>query len=72
VDSALFIGEHGPSFLSGYLEAGGRECDAFSAPDHESGRSLIAPDLSRYTTILVKGSRSTRMELFADKIMEEV
>jgi len=71
ISRLIFIGNHGRSFSRGFVSGGGDQRSLTLAPDKESAWELIANDITGFTTILVKGSRVMKMELIADRILEE-
>jgi UDP-N-acetylmuramoyl-tripeptide--D-alanyl-D-alanine ligase len=69
--TVCFVGEFGEAFREGFLEGGGRETAIrVHAHKDEAWRTLVR-ELPRFDVILVKGSRSTRMEEMADRIIRE-
>ena len=55
----------------GFLSGGGNPSSFVKVADREEAWTAIRDGLSKFGAILVKGSRVTRMELVADRILEE-
>ncbi len=70
IAKAIFVGGFGAPFAEGFVHAGGAGDAVCAVSDHEEAWSLVQPILKEYRTILVKGSRSMKMEVLADKIHE--
>jgi UDP-N-acetylmuramoyl-tripeptide--D-alanyl-D-alanine ligase len=71
VDLVVFLGSFGGSVEEGFLSGGGYPSSFVRAADREEAWSAIRDRLNNFGAILVKGSRVTRMELVADRILEE-
>ena len=71
VDLVVFLGSFGGSVEEGFLSGGGNPSSFVRAADREEAWSAIRDRLNNFGAILVKGSRVTRMELVADRILEE-
>jgi len=71
IDRMVFVGDFGASFAEGFLAAGGDSRKLTLAADKETAWNIIEPDLANFGAVLVKGSRAMRMELIADRIVQE-
>ncbi len=71
VSHCVFVGSFRESFAKGFLAAGGKATAVDIATDQESAWEAIKDKVDRFKTILVKGSRRMKMELFADKVRGE-
>jgi len=67
----VFVGNYGKHFHDGFVSGGGDPGAVSLAPDKDTAWRLIQERLDRFETILVKGSRAMRMEVIADRILEE-
>ncbi len=67
----VFVGDCGEAFSTGFASAGGDPHALTSVPDKEAAWSAVASDLQSFGAILVKGSRAMKMEIIADRILEE-
>jgi UDP-N-acetylmuramoyl-tripeptide--D-alanyl-D-alanine ligase len=71
VGRLIFVGKYGDSVLQGFISEGGDKRFVIPVPDKEAAWNLIGSDIKKFSTILVKGSRVMKMELLADRILEE-
>lgn len=71
VNHCVFVGSFKEAFAKGFISAGGKSTSLDTAPDHETAWEAIKDKLTRFQTILVKGSRGMKMEVFADKVRGE-
>jgi len=71
INRVVFVGKFGKAFCKGFVSAGGDVRSVVPAPDKDSAWDLIRSDLNGFDIILVKGSRAMRMEVMADRILEE-
>ncbi|MFH0821877.1 MAG: UDP-N-acetylmuramoyl-tripeptide--D-alanyl-D-alanine ligase [Pseudomonadota bacterium] len=71
VGRVVFVGDYGPAFEKGFIGAGGDPGSVNVMETAEDAWRLVLPILSGYEVVLVKGSRSMRMEIMADRILEE-
>jgi UDP-N-acetylmuramoyl-tripeptide--D-alanyl-D-alanine ligase len=71
ISRLIFVGNYGRSVSDGFVSEGGDERFVTSVPDKEAAWDIISDDINEFTTILVKGSRVMKMELIADRILEE-
>jgi UDP-N-acetylmuramoyl-tripeptide--D-alanyl-D-alanine ligase len=71
IDRVVFVGSFGPSFAEGFVSAGGNAASLMLAEDKEAAWKVMSPEVGSFGTILVKGSRVMRMEVLADRIVEE-
>jgi UDP-N-acetylmuramoyl-tripeptide--D-alanyl-D-alanine ligase len=71
IDRLIFVGANGRFFAEGYIAAGGDANAVTLAQDKESAWNVIGPDVGKFGSILVKGSRLMKMETVADRILEE-
>jgi UDP-N-acetylmuramoyl-tripeptide--D-alanyl-D-alanine ligase len=71
IDRLVFVGASGPLFAEGFIAAGGNESSLTLTTDRDEAWKVIRPEIGRFAAILVKGSRVMRMELLADRIVEE-
>jgi len=71
IDHCVFVGSYGASFAEGFLGAGGPAHALTTASDREQAWEVVKDKARNFRTILIKGSRRMRMELFADMILQE-
>lgn len=71
VNHCVFVGSFKDSFASGFMAGGGKSASLDIAPDHETAWKAVRDKVEHFQTILVKGSRRMKMEMFADKIRGE-
>jgi UDP-N-acetylmuramoyl-tripeptide--D-alanyl-D-alanine ligase len=71
IDHCVFIGSHCGSFADGFLGAGGSAHALTTATDRDQAWDALRDRILSFRTILIKGSRRMRMELFADRIVQE-
>jgi len=71
IDRLVFVGRFGNDFLRGFVAAGGDMTACILVPDRDTAWDVLAPGLEGFGTILVKGSRIMKMELIANRIVEE-
>jgi UDP-N-acetylmuramoyl-tripeptide--D-alanyl-D-alanine ligase len=71
IDRIVFVGNSGHFFSKGFLSAGGNKQSLTLVPDKEQAWDIICPDVPKFETILVKGSRAMKMEYIADRIWQE-
>jgi UDP-N-acetylmuramoyl-tripeptide--D-alanyl-D-alanine ligase len=71
VGRLVFVGKYGDSVLQGFISEGGDKRFVIPVPDKEAAWNIIGSDIKKFSTILVKGSRVMKMELLADRILEE-
>lgn len=71
IDRLVFVGASGRFFAEGFAAGGGNGKSVTLASDKDEAWRVIGPEVRRFGAILVKGSRVMRMELLADRIVEE-
>lgn len=71
IDRLVFVGRFGKDFLRGFVAGRGDMRACILVPDRDTAWDVIAPGLESFGTILVKGSRIMKMELIANRIVEE-
>ena len=71
INRLIFVGSYGKSFVSGFTRDGGDNGSVTWAQDKEEAWKIVQRDLKRFGVILVKGSRLTKMETIADRILKE-
>ncbi len=71
IDRLVHVGAFGSAVADGFVAAGGDKTAVTVAPDKETAWKVIAPTVSTFGAILVKGSRVMRMEMLANRIVEE-
>lgn len=72
IDRIIFIGEFANDFGSGFLNGNGSSQALTVFSDKEAAWEAIKMELGAYDRILVKASRSMKMELIANRILEEI
>ncbi|MEW6348218.1 MAG: UDP-N-acetylmuramoyl-tripeptide--D-alanyl-D-alanine ligase [Thermodesulfobacteriota bacterium] len=70
IDAVVFVGAYRESFARGFLDAGVSAERLITAEDKDTAWEAISQSVSEYSAVLVKGSRFTRMEVIADRIVE--
>jgi UDP-N-acetylmuramoyl-tripeptide--D-alanyl-D-alanine ligase len=71
IDRVVFVGSHGMDFKRGFEEGGGTAESLVLADGKDAAWEAVAKDVNNYNAILVKGSRAMKMEILADRILEE-
>jgi UDP-N-acetylmuramoyl-tripeptide--D-alanyl-D-alanine ligase len=71
IDRVVFVGSFGPAFAEGFVAGGGDPQALTLAPDKDAAWAAIVHDMSSFAAILVKGSRSMKMETIASRIEEK-
>jgi UDP-N-acetylmuramoyl-tripeptide--D-alanyl-D-alanine ligase len=71
IDRVIFTGAFGPPFREGFVSAGGSPDAVTCAPDRDSAWEIIQREWRDYYAVLVKGSRSMKMETIADRLTRE-
>ncbi len=71
IDRLVHVGAFGSAVAEGFVAAGGDKSAVFVAADKEAAWKVIAPTVSSFGAILVKGSRVMRMEMLANLIVGE-
>ncbi len=71
ISRIVFVGGFGTFFERGFVSAGGNARNIIVSPNKKAAWEAIKPELKKFTTILVKGSRRMEMETLADQILEE-
>ncbi|MFH0958889.1 MAG: UDP-N-acetylmuramoyl-tripeptide--D-alanyl-D-alanine ligase [Pseudomonadota bacterium] len=72
LDMIIFVGSYGSYFARGFLTSGGDEKAIHLFQDKEQAWKLIRDSVGKFERILVKGSRSMKMEIIADRIEKEM
>ena len=72
VDAVIYIGKFGEHFASGFLKTGDGRRSLNLFDDKEKAWEFMRKRIGNYGRILVKGSRSMKMELIADQIEKEM
>lgn len=71
IDRLIHIGTFGSAVAEGFVAAGGKSDAVTVAEDKETAWKAIAPTVKSFGAILVKGSRVMKMEILANRIVEE-
>jgi len=71
ISRLIFVGDYGRSFSRGFISGGGDERSLTLVPDKEAAWDILGSEIGRFGMILVKGSRVMKMELIANRILEE-
>jgi len=71
ISRIVFVGGFGTFFERGFVSAGGNARNIIVSPNKKAAWEAIKPELKKFTTILVKGSRRMEMETLAEQILEE-
>ena len=72
VKSVIYVGKYGDDFSRGFSTFGGDERSIRLFVDKEKAWDFIRPKIGDFERILVKGSRSMKMEIIADQIEKEM
>jgi UDP-N-acetylmuramoyl-tripeptide--D-alanyl-D-alanine ligase len=67
----VFVGALGRFFERGFLSVSGEAQKVAVVPDKEAAWNAIQPELKTFRAILIKGSRTMKMETLANRILEE-
>ncbi|MBI5569241.1 MAG: UDP-N-acetylmuramoyl-tripeptide--D-alanyl-D-alanine ligase [Desulfomonile tiedjei] len=71
IERLIYVGSFGRAVHEGFVAGGGNERAVTLAEDKDTAWHAIAPVVRDFDAILVKGSRMMRMEILADRIVEE-
>ncbi len=72
IDRVVFIGRSSEAFAKGFHELNGISSGLTLFSDKETAWKTIRDEIGAYDRILVKASRSMKMEQIADRILEEI
>ncbi len=68
----IYVGKYRDEFSTGFLTSGGDKKSISLFPDKDQAWEFMRKRIGNYGRILVKGSRSMKMELIADQIEKEM
>ena len=71
IERLIYVGTFGKAVHDGFVAGGGDARAVTLAEDKDTAWQVIAPVVGDFDAILVKGSRTMRMEILADRIVEE-
>jgi len=71
VKFVIYVGKYGEDFSQGFLTSGGNERSISLFVNKEQAWEFIRRTIGDFNRILVKGSRSMKMEMIADQIEKE-